>query len=63
MTAPRQIPADPKVVRAAQCLAELPKFENGLRRDLRENFGLSAQQISEAIALSAKMRTNRRAFA
>jgi hypothetical protein len=63
MTAPRNIPADPKIVKAAQYLAELPKFENGLRRDLCENFGLDAHQISEAIALSAKMRTNRRAFA
>jgi hypothetical protein len=63
MTAPREILASPKIIRAAQYLAELPKFENGLRRDLRENFGLETHQISEAIALSAKMRMNRRAFA
>jgi hypothetical protein len=62
MTAPREISASPKIVRAAQYLAELQNFENGLRRDLRDNFGLEAHQISEAIALSAKMRANRRAF-
>jgi hypothetical protein len=62
MMQPRDIPSSPKIIRAAQYLAELSKFENGLRRDLRENFGLEAHQIAEAIALSAKMRKNRRAF-
>jgi hypothetical protein len=62
MMAPRDIAASPKVIRAAQYLAELAKFENGLRRDLRENFGLEPHQIAEAVALSAKMRANRRAF-
>jgi hypothetical protein len=62
MTQPRDIPSSPKIVRAAQYLAELSKFENGLRRDLRENFGLEPHQIAEAVALSARMRANRRAF-
>lgn len=63
MTAPRDIPADPKIIRAAQHLADLPKFENGLRRRLREDFRLDDSQISEAISLSAQMRLLRSAHA
>lgn len=56
----RELPQEDALVRAAQFLADNPEWKTGLRRLLREQFGIDDGQIMEAVLLANDMRLLRR---
>jgi hypothetical protein len=58
----RGLPYDDGVVKAAQFLADNPRWETGLRRQLRDQFVIDDVQVMDAVLLSNDMRLLRRAF-
>ncbi|MCP8894272.1 hypothetical protein KYK29_04970 [Shinella daejeonensis] len=49
------------VTRAAMWLAGLPRWSDGLRRELQERFGLDRYEVAEAVEKARKMQVYRRA--
>lgn len=52
---------DADVDRAARWLADLSKWPNGLRRELRGRFGLDQHEFADAVEKARKMQVYRRA--
>jgi hypothetical protein len=59
----RFIQPDDEITRAAQWLADKPKWADGLRRELQERFGLDQHEVADAVEKARKMQVLRRAHA